>query len=1341
MKRRSFLKTCAAGAGAGWVSLKDVAVGALAPAEDAFRRPPASARPYTWWHWMNGNITAEGITRDLEAMARVGVGGFQLFQVGTGIPKGPVAYGSAEHLKLLEHAAREAMRLGMEFDLHNCPGWCSSGGPWITPEYAMQQLAWSETYVRGGQRVQVKLLQPLARLNFYRDAFVIAFPSLEGETQAFQERVVRLSAGTGDVDRSILGEGSAQGVEVRPGSQGEPAFLLLEFAEPFEARSVLLASAGIPGGPPGAGFGQAGAIRLEASDDGKQFRTVATLRAGGAGFGAATAPVPAIAEFAPVRARFFRLLFPAPRRVMQLRLSSAARIPGWVFKANFARPAGSAPAAEPVGAIPSGSVIDPEKVLDLTAYMKASGELEWDAPAGNWTVLRLGWTPTGRTNHPGPDGGVGLECDKYSAAAMDFHFNHFFGPLLAALRPLAEKGLAGALIDSYEVGMQNWTPEFPKEFEKRRGYDLRRYLPAMTGRIVGSLEISERFLWDVRRTQADLMSDNYYGRFAELCRKHGFKAYTEPYEGGPFEEMQAGSRMDVCMGEFWIGRGNHRSVKLAASIAHVFGQPVVGAEAFTGAPPFSKWQEHPYSMKALGDWMFTQGLNRFIFHRYAHQPHPTAVPGMTMGPWGFHFDRTNTWFEKSKPWLEYIARCQHMLQQGVFVADLLYFSGEDAPVDTPDRNRLDPTPPEGHDWDTINAEGLLRRVRVEDGKLVLPDGTTYRVLVLQRGASMTLPTLRKIQELVREGAWVCGPRPESSPSLADRRHDAEFRRIASEVWGELDGSSARERAYGRGRVFWGEPLRGVLDRLKLGPDFEWTARAPDADINYIHRRTADADIYFVANRRRRFEDTVCTFRVEGKEPEFWDPATGSIAAAPVYTTAGYGVRVPIRFEPAGSVFVVFRSPARGRQIQVVSAEGRPLLSAAPFPAPAPRAHQKLAGRFTVSVWVKPEVEAPLPGGSGAAGFMAQPSSFIFYPAEGEVAYGAGHASCGMMAGRTGVAVYECTRGQPHPVLVHRMPLAGWTHLALIYEEGAPRLYVNGRRVAEGKSSGKVVHPGLGEALSRRDTPHFEGEAAGLQLFGEVLGDDRIRELASQGPPPEAPPDVDVCLAAPRTLLIWRNGRYSLRDGTGRESQFEVSGLAVPVRLKGPWRVTFPPNLGAPPEVSLPELISLHRHPDPGVQYFSGTATYRTTFDLEAIHASSEQRVFLDLGRVEVIAEVQLNGRECGILWKPPFRVDVTDVVRRGDNELRVMVTTLWPNRLIGDEQLPPEADFGEAGRAGFGNAIAKLPQWYVEGKPKPAGGRVTFTTWRHYSKDSPLLESGLLGPVLLRRAVWHRLES
>ncbi len=1352
MKRRSFLQMMPAAAAG-----SRIAPGQPAPAagwsaarmEKEFLDPPASARPRTWWHWMNGNITADGITRDMEAMARAGIRGFQIFQVGTGIPKGPVDYGSQEHVRLLEHAFREAERLGLECDLHNCPGWSSSGGPWNQPEHSMKVVTWSETAIQGGARVDARLPQPPARMNFYRDIAVLAFPALDGEDRPLRSkaRAVRASlaenAEPAPLDAAqldaLFGGDPRNGLPVQRAASAKGAVIVIELSEPMEARSFSCYAT--PAGPGGGGFGgPAGVAALEYSSDGGRWEKASDLNlsTGNVLDGFPLAPVTAV--FPAVRGRFFRILLPPNRRISSLTLSAAARVQYWPLKTNclhHSRGRGSDLFA-PTPDVHAGSIIDAGRIVDLTSRMQADGRLQWDAPAGAWTILRIGYTTTARTNHPGPDGGVGLECDKFSAEAMEHHFNAFFGPMLQHLERLGKRGLAGGLIDSYEVGMQNWTGRMREEFRGRAGYDLLHYLPCFTGRIVGSLEQSEGFLWDLRRVQAGLMAGNYYGKFTELCHRHGIKSYTEPYDGGPFEEMQIGSRVDVAMGEFWYGRKNtlDRSMKLASSIAHLKGRSTVGAESFTGMPVFSRWQEHPYAMKSQGDWMFTQGLTLCIFHRYALQPHPSALPGMTMGPWGFHFDRTNTWFEKAGPWIDYLSRCQYLLQQGQPVADLLYYVGEDAPVDTPDPAELDPPLPQGYDFDFINTEVLLRDTRIEQGRIVLAGGPRYRLLVLPQRRAMTLRVLRRLHELVRAGMWLAGPKPERSPSLADAAASAEWNRLAGELWGKTGGAAARENRLGQGRVFWGEPLASILSQMRLPPDFESGSESGDAPVHFIHRRTAGADIYFIACRRRQPENIVAGFRVSGAQPEFWLPASGRIAPAAVFEERNGRTYVPLQLDPAGSAFVIFRRGAARPALRLVreAAASSPLISASPYPRPSRGRYRQPAGTFTITAWIRPDTYAIL--GSPAPvtpAMFGAPTSYVFYPPDGETAYGKGHAACGLVAGRNGVSVVERSGGRIETVLQAEIGLPGWTHVALLYNDNTPSLYIDGKLAAQGRRSSRTVHPGLGESFQEDGAGYLEGDHTAPLLVPQALSAAEIASQARQGPPPFVPHRrVELACHPKAGLLLWQPGHY-VAEGA-RPWEIQVGSLPAPLAVRGPWTVSFPPGLGAPSSIRLEQLHSLHLHSDPGVRYFSGTARYEAAFDWKGAAAPS-RRIFLDLGRVGVIAGVALNGRRLGTLWKPPFRLDLTEALQRGSNRLRVEVTNLWLNRLIGDEQLPPENDYGASGgRAGFGNAITKLPDWFVKGQPKPPGGRVTFTTWKHWSAGAPLSESGLIGPVVLETA-------
>lgn len=1283
--------------------------------ENGFQQPPASVRPRTLWMWMNGNVTADGITRDLEAMRRAGLGGALIFNIGEYIPKGPVDYGGHAWLQLMSHAAREADRLGLEIAMHNCPGWSSSGGPWITPEMAMQQLVWSETKIAGPQRAVLQLPQPYTKLNHYRDICVLAVPSLPGEERPFADRLSRITTGRGtSVDKALLTDGNlATGVQVDPQNP-----LVLEFAVPFEARAITLS--------PNAG-GSSVSFVTEAGDDGISFRTVARI----------TPPAPRAIEEAPlvesfeaVRARFFRVIPMRPRVVSEVELHPAPRIAGLSYRADFAYRSArqEAPPSEPAKEF----VIDPASVRDLTGQMDRQGRLTWEVPAGAWTILRFGHTASGRQNIAAPDTGVGLECDKLSRAGVDFHFKHGLEELMDSLGPLAGKSFNGLEVDSYEVGMQNWTATFPEEFKGRNGYDLRRYLPAMTGRFIGSADISERFLWDIRRTHAQMVADYYYGRLRELCHQHGLKLYVEPYGAGPgpYDELQIAGRADVPMGEFWahFPWDDTPSVRLAASGAHIYGQHIVAGESFTATEEQSRYLDYPYALKTTGDFAFSLGLNQMFFHRWAHQPHPTAVPGMTMGPWGFHFDRNVTWFEQSSAWLDYLARCQFLLRQGQFVADVLYLTGEGSPQMS---KRAVPEMPPGYNFDTTSAEVLTSRVRVQDGRLLLPDGMSYRLLALPADLkNMTPELLHRLRDLVAQGAPLVGPRPSFSPSLRGYPgSDAEIRKLTDELWGKADAACSPVHALGRGMVFPTQPLLDVLSNLGLKPDFEYSGRQSDASLVWLHRRVGDADIYFVANRQRRSEDVVCTFRVAGKRPEFWQPENGQIRSAVVYRIEDGRTRVPMHFDPAESVFVVFRASADARPVRWLSKDGARIIEAEPFPKPA-RDAAAVTNNFTIAVWVKPDTDMMfMPTESAEGQIQEMGRSYVVPAPDGDLLYGQGHAAMGIAVGRNGVTVVDRSSDRASAVLVSTTPLSGWTHLALVYRNGKPSLYLNGKFVREGIASGRVVHPGIGAPPPPgKLVYYFDGDMTQLELFAQPLSEARIAEIAAKGlPKPEDPPPIELSRRADGNVeaLVWQAGTYSLDGG----HSLAASDILPATELRGPWQVTFQPNRGAPANLTLSELVSLHKHSDPAVRYFSGVATYTHAFDVPAGFLSQGKRIFLDLGRVQVSAEVLVNGRNLGILWKPPYRVDATDAQHVGANRLEVRVANLWSNRLIGDENLPPENEYDPRNRA-----IERLPEWFAKGQPKPAGGRTTFATWRFYTREEPLLESGLLGPVRLRTA-------
>jgi len=1151
-----------------------------------FLTPPDSAKPQTWWHWMNGNITKAGITADLEAMKAIGLGGATIVNVDCDIPPGPVPFMSTEWRDDFKFAVKEADRLGLKLSVENCAGWSSSGGPWNTPANAMQRLTSSETTAHGPTTFDAALPQPTTTLDYYRDIAVLAYkipPSkfAPHKGTAEEKLVVKHAAyqstnGGGGLDVTDKIIAMIKSGKTSVGANNEE---MGSDPTPGEVKQLVL--------------------QFDLGD------TPGTLTVGEGG----------------------TLIFP----VNAERLAAARRVENTSINQTFVQP-------PPPGDAAGREAISHSDVIDVTSKLTADGKLHWDVPEGDWIILRLGYTPIGVENHPAPETGRGLECDKLSKDALDAHWDGFMQKVLDDIGPLAGKSLDTSLVDSYEVGNQDWTPKFREEFIARRGYDPLKYLPVFTGQIVDSTAVSERFLWDMRRTVADLFAENYYGHFAELCRRHGLLNASEPYSG-PYESMQSGAPADVVMGEFWAGSNGSSTIKMVASIAHVYGKSIVGAESFTAAPEAGRWTNDPYSFKALGDLMYCQGLNRYIFHRYAMQPWTDRWPGMTMGQWGFHFERTETWWSQGKSWIDYISHCQYLLQQGRSIADVAYFTGQSAPVETRVGN---PAMPAGYDYDAVNADVLLNGASVKNGRLTLASGASYAALVLPSGdINVTPRLLERLRELIEAGATVIGPRPAHSPSLEDYPAcDNKVAEVAGEIWGQCDGVHVLENRVGKGRVVWGKPLADVLTAQKLKPDFEYAGRDTNTNLTYIHRIAGGDDIYFVSNQRQQFDTVECTFRVAGKSPELWHPDTGLIQPAALWNDKDGRTKLRLTFDPAGSVFVIFR-PTKARANHVVEAKST----------------------------------------TGHAGVT---SSKI------EV----GHAEYAAVDGSTSVDVTEkiatMAKSGHLDVMVNNDAMGG---------DPAP-FHVKELRIdytLNGEPGHTVVHEN--DKLTLPATPSV-GQPETWEVFARADGQPAAK--------------------------LWNNGRVDLRMADGRAVHAIAGDVPAPQPVTGQWNISFPPNWGAPPSVRLDHLISWTDHPDAGVRYFSGTATYTKELQISEERLKAGRELWLDLGTVKNFAEVTLNGHDLGVFWKPPFRVNLTRAAKPGVNVLTVKITNLWPNRLIGDEQLPPDHEWN-------GDAIKAWPQWLLDGKPSPTG-RLTFTTWHHWKKDSTLLESGLLGPVTLQSA-------
>jgi hypothetical protein len=925
--------------------------------KSGFENPPAGARPRVWWHWMNGNITQAGIKLDLEWMHRVGLGGFQNFDAALSTPQvvdKRLIYMTPEWKAAFKYATVLADRLGLEEAIAGSPGWSESGGPWVPPAEGMKKYVWSETFVEGGKPFTGKLEHPPTITgafqnlgvkdvlpqpdgskptpHFYADVAVVAYRRAEGDVP-LESLHPKVTASTGTPSLKQLGGGNLQNTTSLPipPTVGGSAWIQYEFAEPQTMRSIALAMKGMDewsGTKAGIGLPEKS---LQASDDGRNFRTVVEIPDGRS--------AEKTLAFSPVKARFFRVVFkrgpappwpdwmmdmnpsdlgvhfgPAPTvyEIATLVLHPGARVNRFEEKAAFvAVPDIYGFATQPDS---SGGAVDKALVVDLTSRLRPDGTLDWAPPAGDWVVVRFGYSLLGITNHPATPEATGLEVDKLNGPYVKKYMNTYLDSYKKTLGPdlMGKRGLRYVINDSWEAGSQNWTDDMMAQFKKRRGYDPMPWMPVLTGQIVESAESSDRFLWDFRKTIGDLIADEHYGQLKATLHAWGMGHYGESHEDGRAfvaDGMEVKKFNEVPMGAMWMQKFgvnkeayvNNTDDRESASVAHIYGQNLAAAESMTAAS--AAWAWSPATLKPTADQELLNGINRFVIHESAHQPLVGKAPGLTLGPFGQWFNRNETWAEDAAPWVNYIARGSYLLQQGHYAADLVYFYGEDSNL-TAIFEKKAPDVPAGYGFDYINADGLIHMLNVVGGRITTESGMSYRVLGLDPySRHMSLPVLRAIHKLVKDGAVVAGPKPADDPSLADSQ--VEFGELSFELFG--DGSGVHH--VGKGTVYAGESLAKVFDALKLDPDFDYTKPKSDTRILFAHRNLTDGDLYFVDNRNDRDEMVDATFRVEGKLPELWHPETGKSEPTSFRIAAGR-TTVPLHLEPWGTVFVVFRTPTK-----------------------------------------------------------------------------------------------------------------------------------------------------------------------------------------------------------------------------------------------------------------------------------------------------------------------------------------------------------------------------------------------------------------------------------------------
>jgi hypothetical protein len=1060
---------------------------------------------------MNGNITKDGIRKDLEWMHRVGIGGFQNFDAALATPQiveKRLTYMTPDWIDAFRFTTRLADSLHLEMAIAGSPGWSESGGPWVKPEDGMKKPVWTETHVKGGTSKIVlpkpdgvtgpfqNILKGLEfgesgdngkQYHFYNDVAVVAY-KLPITDVSMRDLNPTVTSSGGKFTLQLLTDGDLETETLLPrDSANGYGWIQFAFAQSRTVKAITMVGGG-NAGVFGFGADPKDSRKLEASDDGTHFKFISIIPPGA--MLEQTIAIPA------TTARYFRVTVknppspmdigaqfgfsnaqqkdPGGTQIAEIVLHTADRINYFEEKDAFA----------PVGDLDTkmtaatNDVIATDDVIDLTNKLNADGSLNWTAPAGNWNVVRFGYSLMGINNHPASPEATGLEVDKLDPAAIKRYFINYLDQYKNATGGLmgSKGGLQYIITDSWEAGAQNWTANLPAEFQRRRGYNIMPWLPVLTGHIIKSAEASEQFLFDFRKTLGDLVAEYHYDGLTKILAERGMKRYSESHEDGRAliaDGMEVKRTAAIPMSALWtpnpfINQNDQTKhtvdIRESASVAHIYGQNLVAAESLTALGiGGTAWSYCPENLKPSVDLELASGLNRFVIHCSVHQPVDDKIPGLGLGPFGQWYTRHETWAEQATAWNTYLSRSSYLLQQGKFVADIVYYYGEDNNI-TNLFGKKPPLIPQGYNYDFINSDALIHLLSVKNERLITPSGMSYRVLVLDSSAvKISMPVLRKLSALVKAGAVITGVKPVATPSLSDDQN--EFEKLVNEIWNTSNA-----------KVYTSKALNEVLNTMNVAADFSYNKPQADTKLLYVHRKLADRDIYWVSNGQDRVEDVDATFRITGKLPVLWHAETAVVEQLS-YRIENRVTKVKLHLEPNDAVFVVFKDKA-----------------------------------------VKTSVELP----------------------------------------------------------------------------------------------------------AKHETELFT--------------------------------------------------------------------------FSGSWNVAFQEKRGAPASATFNDLTSYTNNADAGVKYFSGTATYTKAITADPGWFKLGKELWLDLGDVKNLAEVTLNGRSLGIIWKHPFRVDVTDVLKPGKNRLEIKVTNLWVNRLIGDAQ------------PGVTN-------------------KITYTTMPFYQANSKLLPSGLLGPV------------
>ncbi|MFC2110021.1 glycosyl hydrolase [Bacteroidota bacterium] len=890
---------------------------------EGFKRPKKQFYPETWFHLMGNNISKEGLTKDLEAINQAGLQGIHLFNKSGGpYPNvDPIKILSPEWEDMIRHAADECKRLDLKFTMQNCPGWSMTGGPWVPVDEAQREVVETVYRVQGGkifdERLQIDSLYHTADYN-YKDIQILAFPTPEGDDlKPFNpsrietnnnvvpwkdifnpDSKIIVTRKTTRLDK-VLKDYRAKGIsKVRNKNTWvktifDNSITLRTITFP-QSRHMIM----------GTEYPQMDInVKVEALV-GNQLKEIAVVNLPDVNWNDRRKHLTvAIPE---TTSNTFVFTFGGEHTISPefIRLNAQPKLHNYEAKAAKVL---RRLEKEVHYDYAENTIIPSDKIINLSNKMDAEGKLIWDVPDGSWTIVRFGHVNMRLTNKPAVPEATGWESSKLDKVAIENHLkNGMIGNLIKDGGPIGDGKLHGLLIDSWESHVPTWTmnsEDMFTEFETRRGYSMKKYLPATMGYIVESPEVTTKFLRDLRHTMDEVFIDNFFKHFATVAHEMGAAVYTEGAGGEvlPVDPMRYYGVSDIPMTEFWYPKAPSnqneyaKPIYNAASATHLYNKPMLAAEACTQVGV--KWNEHPFSVKYLIDYNFAKGVNHLVFHTFSHTPQTDVYPGSSFGGnIGFPLVREQTWWKYMSDWTDYLARNQFVLQQGEYVADVLWYYGDHYERPPFDLDYF----PKGYRFDYLNSEILQNNLSIQNGKIHVDNGGDYKVIKLRDADQMLLSTAKKLKELALEGAVIVGDKPKDSPSLMDDADDLnELHSISDELWGV--GKSGVKQV-GKGKVYWGKTIEEVLQEEKISKD---VIVSKDLNINWIHRETKDADIYFVASKEESPVDVALSFRINNAAPQIWNAFTGEQQDAKIWSSVDNRTSVAVSLPKSGSAIIVF----------------------------------------------------------------------------------------------------------------------------------------------------------------------------------------------------------------------------------------------------------------------------------------------------------------------------------------------------------------------------------------------------------------------------------------------------